>query len=157
MNRVAGFNHMPAAFIGIGENPRATGWDYDVGGAAKLKRMCGGKELPWFNLYKVEPAPWPKARARGIATKFCLELQETNRRWTLILLGVKVCNAFGIERPEWLEWYRSALWGPMIAVPHPSGLNRWWNSAENTEAAHLLLSKIAFGLLPATEHEPVTP
>jgi len=158
MNRVAGFDRYPAAFVGIGENPNAgdVPWNYDVGGAAKLKRMCCGKELPWFNLYQVEPSPWDRQEARGVATKFCLDLQEKNRTWTLLLLGVKVCSAFGIEKPEWLEWYRSPLWGPMIAVPHPSGLNRWWNDAEHRRAATELLSAIAIGLLPSAEHEPVT-
>lgn len=114
-----------------------------------------GMELPFFNLYAIEPKRWNREDARKRATNWCLELQKTDRKWTLLLLGVKVCNAFGIERPEWLEWYRSALWGPMIAVPHPSGLNRWYNDPDNRTAATEVISQVSFGLLPAYDYERV--
>jgi hypothetical protein len=155
LKRCGGFSHLPAAVIGENPNGPPSKWSYDSGSAAKVKRMCG-KELPWFNLFAREPSTWDRQRARAVATRFCLDLQEGNRTWTLLLLGRKVCHAFGIERPEWLEWYRSALWGPMIAVPHPSGLNRWYNDTENRRAATKLLSAVAIGLLPSSEREPVT-
>jgi hypothetical protein len=155
LRKCGGLEKLPAAVIGESPNGHMSRWSYDAGSASRVKKLSG-KELPWFNLFAAEPSTWDRQRARAVATRFCLELQEKQRTWTLLLLGRKVCHAFGIERPEWLEWYRSALWGPLIAVPHPSGLNRWWNNSENTLAAKELLSAVAIGLLPSTEHEPVT-
>ena len=152
LRKCGGLDDLPAAVIGESPNGHMSQWSYDGGSAARVKKLCGGKELPWFNLFEGNTTPWPRIPARVIATKFCLELQREKNSWILLLLGVKVCGAFGIEKPRWLEWYRSALGGPFIAVPHPSGLNRWWNSAENTEAARQLLSKVALGLLPQTSH-----
>jgi hypothetical protein len=37
----------------------------------------------------------------------------------------------------------------MIAFPHPSGLNRWWNDPVNEEAARMMLRRLANGELPA--------
>ncbi len=144
--KVAGNIKENAAVMGIGENPRATGWNYDKGGSAKIKHMAAGRELPWFNLYDVEPEKWDRADAARRADLWCRTYEDQS--WTLLLLGVKVCNAFGIERPEWLGWYRSLSAGLMIAVPHPSGRNRWYNDADNVAKATQLLTLIASGKLP---------
>jgi len=150
-----GLDHLPAAVIGESPNGDPSQWSYDNGSAMRMKKVCG-RELPWFNLFATEPEKWDRREARVVATRFCLELQEKEKSWTLLLLGVKVCHAFGVERPEWLEWYRSMLWGPMIAVPHPSGLNRWWNDGERTRTARQLLSAVSAGLLPSFDKTVTT-
>lgn len=109
--------------------------------------------MPWYNLFDEEPAKWNRMTARANARAFCSEIERLKRSWTLILLGRKVCDAFRIEQPEWLGWYRSLDWGPMVAVPHPSGLNRWWNDKENERRAAVLLSSIATGRLPSFDYK----
>ena len=144
---IAGEETAPAAVFGSAPNPHAKTWSYDHGSAGRLKKMTG-RELPWFNLYAHEPEKWDPVHAKIVAR---LWSRANTRSWTLILLGRKVCSAFELESPEWLGWYRSAIHGRMIAVPHPSGLNRWYNDSENVQRATRLLSAVASGELPRVE------
>ena len=68
---------------------------------------------------------WPVAEARCQAELMLPTLQGRK----VVFAGRNVADAFGINSP-WLTW----AWGlgfKMIVVPHPSGVNRWWNSPEN--------------------------
>lgn len=150
---VAGDETAPAAVFGSApnpHNPRGLAWSYDRGSAGRLKKLTG-RELPWFNLYAHEPERWDPVEAKIIARLW--SKANERRRWTLVLLGRKVCSAFELESPEWLGWYRSAIHGVMIAVPHPSGLNRWYNDPENTSRAAEVLSAVASGELPRLTKE----
>jgi len=62
----------------------------------------------------------------------------------LWLAGIRVARAFGIRADEQLYFQplssESGAWEPSydpprlcVIVPHPSGLNRWWNHEENVE------------------------
>jgi len=157
---VAGDTTAPAVVFGSAPNPHVVEWRYDQGSAGRIREMCG-RELPWYNLYEREPPRWDRAEAGEIATAWCQE--HAQEKLTLLLLGQKVCDAFGIQNPEWLRWYvRPRVgrlerafdfvpWIPMVAVPHPSGLNRWYNDPVNQQATARLLRKIAWGELPVTE------
>lgn len=51
----------------------------------------------------------------------------------VLLAGKRVAGAMG-ARAGYLEWFD--MGGARAAVlPHPSGVNRWWNSAENRARA----------------------
>jgi hypothetical protein len=128
------FHGWDVVVFGSAPNPHAVEWTYEGGSAARLAKICG-KRLTWFNLFAEEPTRWSREEARESATQWCEALQRKLPRVPLILLGSKVCDAFGIEDPDWLETYASILWSPMIAFPHPSGLNRWWNDPENEREA----------------------
>lgn len=134
----------PAIIFGSAPNPHR-GWSYSRGSAGRMEKLCG-RRLRWFNIYEAEPERWDPVEAKVRAANWCMA--QRGRSVPLLLLGTKVCAAFGIERPEWLEWYARALWTPMIAFPHPSGLNRWWNDPANAEAARDLAHKVASGALP---------
>jgi len=150
--RVGGSLQSRAYAFGSSPNPYAKTWSYDTGSAGRLKRLCG-EEVAWFNLYDTEPPRWDRQEARAIAEWWCRTNESFMR--PLLLLGQKVCDAFGVSDPEWLEWYASQLWRPMIAVPHPSGLNRWYNDSENAARAGDLLRKVCTGELPHVERVTV--
>src|SRR6185295_2769052 len=119
-------------------------WSYDYGSARRVAQLCGTR-VTWFNLFEREPERWSEDEAREAAETWCLDNGKRPRRIPLLLLGTKVCNAFGIEDIEWLESYASQLWSPMIAFPHPSGLNRWWNEPENERRARRLARAVVQG------------
>ena len=58
------------------------------------------------------------------------------------VLGAKTWAALGLPRREWLGHARfgGAWW---YRVPHPSGLNQWYNDATNRRAAAALLLQLA--------------
>lgn len=54
-----------------------------------------------------------------------------------VLLGQKVASCFGLEG-EPLDVHE-AIGKRFLLFPHPSGINRWWNSRENTARATIKL------------------
>lgn len=76
---------------------------------------------------------WPAAEAREAARSMVPLL----RGQKVILLGRRVAAAFGLSDAPLLEW----VWGDeacsfrSATVPHPSGLNRWWNEGANRTSA----------------------
>lgn len=58
----------------------------------------------------------------------------------VVLAGKKVAKAFGVVAP-YLEW--TTLRGRrVVVVPHPSGINRWWNDSKNVQALRKLLAEV---------------
>lgn len=60
----------------------------------------------------------------------------------VILLGASVAEAFGYGKVPLTEWTRCYAWGAeflMAKVPHPSGVNRWWNDYENVRRVEMFL------------------
>jgi hypothetical protein len=108
--------------------------------------------MTWFNLFEREPETWSQEAAQRSAEEWCLTYARRLSRVPVIMLGTKVCNAFGVEDIEWLESYTSQLWNPMVAFPHPSGLNRWWNDPENEAKAWKVGHAIAQGRYFARTH-----
>jgi hypothetical protein len=139
---------MTAMIIGACPNPHRE-WSWERGSARRMKTLCG-RELPWINLYEVEPSRW---LPRDAALRAKEVVQRVPTGTLLILLGGRVCHAFGIGRPVWLKCYSTEIWQPVLAVPHPSGLNRWWNDPANTERAARLLSAVARGYVPQLGQE----
>lgn len=132
--------------FGPSPNPHQGGpWSWDRGTAKKLNSLVGRK-ITFYNLFEAEPEKWSREEARESAERWCLQYgPRLGNDVPLLLLGTKVCDAFGIENPHWLEVYASQLWRPMVAVPHPSGLNRWYNDPENEERARRMLWAIGRG------------
>ena len=62
----------------------------------------------------------------------------------VLLLGRRVVRAFGLaDRGPFEVVSRNAGLGPLIVpVPHPSGLNRWYNAPAHRVVAELVLSSI---------------
>jgi len=51
----------------------------------------------------------------------------------VILAGKSVANAFGIKA-EYFQWIKINDIN-LVVIPHPSGVNRWWNDDSNKEKA----------------------
>ena len=60
----------------------------------------------------------------------------------VILLGKNVARAFNLQNPEFFQWDRTHR--PFtVVIPHPSGLNRWWNEKSNQRVARKFLNEMA--------------
>src|SRR6266699_602985 len=69
---------------------------------------------------------FPIALARERASMIAQELAGSNRR--VVLLGRGVCRAFDRGDLEPFAWQRESFWGFWVAmIPHPSGVNLFWN------------------------------
>lgn len=59
----------------------------------------------------------------------------------IIILGKNVAKALGYRSDEWLEWQKfSRPW--VVVIPHPSGINHWWNDKRNRKVAKEFLTEI---------------
>ena len=64
----------------------------------------------------------------------------------MVLVGTRVARAFGIESPEFFEWTRREDFGfNLVVIPHPSGVNLWWNKKENKERGTKFLRELGEG------------
>lgn len=89
---------------------------------------------------------WPGPRGKGDL----FPLREARRRAailtsmltgrTVVLVGQGVARAFGQDSTP-LSRLSGGLCG--FVVPHPSGLNRWYNDASNVSAASAMLKTLA--------------
>lgn len=73
--------------------------------------------------------------ARERAVVVLRSLQRVRRYDAIWLVGKRVARAFRASGVEYLEpIYLYGVTKPVYVVPHPSGVNRWWNEEENQEA-----------------------
>lgn len=61
----------------------------------------------------------------------------------VILLGKRVAAAFGAS-PEYFSLQRVGTKADVYVVPHPSGVNRWWNEAANRGKMHDFMQYLMF-------------
>lgn len=94
--------------------------------------------------------------ARAGAIKLEGELKRTTKPLTdtiVVLLGKRVAKAWGLDGAPWfvphgsdaIFDYRSSFY--TYVVPHPSGLNRWWNNGKNRRASRRFFRSL-FGVDP---------
>lgn len=117
---------------GQGRRPNTT---FTGGRLARL----GARELQRTNLLR----EWPGPQGKGSAFPLDLARPAAERLWRrhpkrrpFVLVGTRVAAAFGLARSryEYLEWLD--LRGREVAViPHPSGINLWWNEPEHVQQA----------------------
>ncbi len=132
----------------------ATGRLATHGDVARLERT---------NLLKAWPgasgsgSAFPMKEARPAATVL---LRSTQRGRRLLHVGTRVAAAFDLLRPTYgyLNWFEVA-WKPheegpkrsdsvralrreVAVVPHPSGLNRWWNDPDNVSQAEAFFKEV---------------
>lgn len=89
---------------------------------------------------------WPGPQGKGGAFPMYRARREAqDMRMVLlgrrvVLLGSRVATAFGLARLGVLRWHVIGHDGAGYAVlPHPSGVNRWYNNPDNMEAARAFL------------------
>lgn len=91
--------------------------------------------------YNVLPE-WPGPQGKGDkfpmywARREASDLMMLMAGRRVILLGTRVSVAFGLRSWGLMRWHRCERDHADYAVlPHPSGVNHWWNSPDNREAA----------------------
>jgi len=79
---------------------------------------------------------FPINKAREMASRIRL-----GERPFVVLLGRNVARAFGMAKMDPLTW-TTVRGTPVALVPHPSGVNRWWNDCTNVRRARRFLRNI---------------
>jgi uracil-DNA glycosylase len=82
---------------------------------------------------RIKGDAFPMRRARRAARIRKLE-------GVVLLIGRGVARAFDVDAP-FLRWVRRGD-ARIAVVPHPSGVNLWWNSAENRRRARRFLRRL---------------
>lgn len=95
-----------------------------------------------FDRVNLCDGPWRIKEARAKA--------DTLRCRQLILLGSKVCSAFGIP---FKPWSTVGTLDPWVILPHPSGLCRLWNQHDAYERARACVFDNVAGLREAVEED----
>lgn len=85
-----------------------------------------------------EEPEWSLARGRTRAD----ELKAMPSPWLFVLCGRSVQQSFGVSTPEPLGWGRMGRHVALV-FPHPNGLSRFWNDAEQVDRASVALRDAA--------------
>jgi uracil-DNA glycosylase len=144
----------------IGEAPsRST----SRAGAAPLVGESGHRLAAWaglspaefrrraelINLFAALPERWDRDAARGSAAALAAQWLQPDQQRPVVLLGEKVALAFAASGCVLFRTYVAAT-GSLTVMPHPSGLNHYWNDAANVRRAERFLRK----LMGVTERRP---
>lgn len=105
-------------------------------------------------------ARWPGAAAHGDlfpldeARVAALQLAPSLDGRRVVFCGTLVAAAFRVQNPGFFAW-RTCGYGPFefeaATIPHPSGVNRYWNLPAHVAAAERFLHEL-FGQ-PLSQHE----
>ena len=142
---------MPDKVVLVGQAPSASGADRFEGrsGArlATLAELSRADFLATFERVNLLPFAgkdggkgdaFDASAARLAAGRLAPSL--AGRR--VVLVGLAVAKAFGLDEPPLLSW--TVHRGMNVAVvPHPSGVNRWWNEPTNVAMAKAFLRELA--------------
>lgn len=137
----------------LGDNPEyalfpapegCTGWRI----WQMLHERTGATRSDYMHVFErmnvMDSVTWDRSTARV----------EANKRWpllsgrTVVFLGQQVVWSFQLPKSEPLEWQNPepdfALSVPLrwCLMPHPSGLNHWYNDPVNRMAASLRLEQL---------------
>jgi hypothetical protein len=80
------------------------------------------------------PVEFARASAKKILTRL-LDFEG------YLFLGKHVAATFGVDPEPMLSWRFAPLMVNYAVVPHPSGVNRWYNDALNRAKAEQFLRK----------------
>lgn len=137
---------LPHNVLLVGEAPTRTGPKFPRPGdtpTGKRIAALGGQWIPRCNLLTYYPgqsgkgAHFPLSDGREAAQRL---LRRTPKRVTLVFMGKRVANAFGWQG-DYLKW--GLLNGrEIVTMPHPSGVNRWWNDPRNVELASQFVASL---------------
>jgi len=83
---------------------------------------------------------FPMATARKAARRILLD----DRRPGIVVLGKRAARAFGLTDPRWFEW-TDALGQRVVVIPHPSGVNRYYNDEENRALTRRFFEELVSG------------
>lgn len=83
---------------------------------------------------------WPQSRARQLALN--LKGSGLMHDRVVVLLGRQVKQAFGLDKIDNCRLYDYGRGTKIGCIPHPSGLNRWYNEEENRAAVEQFLRRV---------------
>ncbi len=121
--------------------------------SSRLCRLCGCNLLAYLSSFQRVNLlrEWPGKDSKGDA--FDLKLAKKtaeayfqrfhNRK--IILLGGNVSRAFGLPGDFPLLAFRDVRGSRIAVVPHPSGVNLWWNDPANAKAAGKFMRSVLAG------------
>ena len=130
--------------------------DYNKTGSRIMRLLDMNEDSYYRKFSRVNVCPHPRS---GVIDSKKVRYDVLNLMGVLaerqcILLGQNVAGCFGVGPAdyEYCRWYAGnydlrhySLGLPLpfdwAVMPHPSGLNRWYNSLENTEMAAQFLSE----------------
>lgn len=109
------------------------------------RKLSGLSSLRRVNLVETYPGPAPSKGAlfpAHEAARAAIRLdRRTDRGTSFVLVGRRVAAAFGFRRHEYdmFDWF--ARGGrSFVVVPHPSGVNTWWNDPAHREIARRFMA-----------------
>ena len=119
------------------------------GSGDKLAKLCGLTPEEFFRFSVTLNLFEDFQGKNGKGDHFPMELAKQRAkaivyRWwahsKVILLGRGVAEAFGKKDAEILTWHHAGIpFCEFAVVPHPSGINRWWNDPVHRITASLFL------------------
>ncbi len=144
-NRILLVGQAPSASMKRGDRPL-------IGGKSGffLQQLCGMtlrqyvKTFETLNLLSEYPGKdgkgdrFPMKEARISAALYATGW--SGRR--VIFMGKNVARAFGKDKMPPMEWVSDERGFRYAIMPHPSGVNRWWNSKANMATAKAFLEKL---------------
>lgn len=86
---------------------------------------------------------FPLTDARHAAAALLDELADDPPR-VVLLAGARVAHSFNLRPGRW-SYFSTAMRSPeteFVVVPHPSGVNRWWNQRLNAASAAAYLERL---------------
>ncbi len=85
--------------------------------------------------------PIDEAREAAVALSDRLVTHPWGKQFGAVFLaGKRVARAWGLATAQYLV-EQPGFPVPTYVVPHPSGINRWWNEPENRAACRALLEQ----------------
>lgn len=131
---------MKPVIIGQAPGPNSGPTPFDGLSGDRLARYMGFEgrgelrtRVDLMNVLKSYPGPkgskgdaFPLRRARRGAQKIARQLH--GRR--VLLAGKQVARAFGV-RTGYFQWSAHEKGFEVAVIPHPSGVNHWWNDRAN--------------------------
>lgn len=135
----------PVLFVGEapGRTPGPAFWGR---GGARIRALAPSLAFKAINLLD----RWPGSAGRG--ARFPRRAAEDGRGRVLaacqgvpvvLFAGRRVARVFGLARAPYFRFVRLADGGRRAVVPHPSGVNRWWNDPANVRRARRFLGRLA--------------
>ena len=135
---------MRVLVVGEAPGPKGPGEFGPLSSPLYEKRLPGLTSMPRVNLLPHYPGPGhgkgsklPRDLAKMSASRLWLETPMSVR---MIFMGTRVSAAFGVHYRQvkpyepFCQWFK--FWGRRVAiVPHPSGVNTWYNDPMNAKTA----------------------
>lgn len=140
--------------VGEAPGPRGTGVPLAGRVGARLEALAGIPEgtlrerfdcvnlLPTWPGRSGKASAFPAERTRGAAERLTALLAAEPAHGRVIFLGSRVARAFGRAGLEPCYWHATMFGKRAVDVallPHPSGVNRWWNDSLNAAIARRFL------------------